>query len=236
MKTGRYRHKYNENRKKAASCAASFLMSLALIGGSLGADTGFSDLSEGPTGSKMLELRDGGIVVGVGQGLFAPQRSLSAAEGVQLLVKAFNLNLDAIRFIKEPLATDSFPKADNKAWYAQALIIASVHGMNLPSELDPASNWTREEFTYRLVSAMENYGGLPYIKIVLREISDEESLNIEYSGAVQRALYYGLTDLNKDGSFKPKDIITREEAAEQIYNALQYLKAHPAPDPGDGPL
>ncbi|MBT2765586.1 S-layer homology domain-containing protein [Paenibacillus sp. ISL-20] len=35
--------------------------------------------------------------------------------------------------------------------------------------------------------------------------------------------------MNEDGSFNPKQIITREQAAEEIFNAIEYLKAHSNP-------
>jgi hypothetical protein len=67
------------------------------------------------------------------------------------------------------------------------------------------------------------------INIIPAKIADEEALTIEYSGAIQRALIYKVVNLDSEGKFNPKAKISRLEAAEQIYNALAYLEAHPAP-------
>ncbi|MNO77511.1 hypothetical protein D3C76_686250 [compost metagenome] len=103
-----------------------------------------------------------------------------------------------------------------------------MNNIELPADLDPNESWTREEFTYQLVQAMERYGDLPMIKLIPVEISDDHDLTIEYSGAIQRAISYGLVKLDKEQNFLPQAEITRADAAEQIYNALEYLRAHPA--------
>lgn len=126
-------------------------------------------------------------------------------------------------------ATDCFAKADNNAWYADALIVASVNGLELPADLDPEQEWTREEFTYHLIQAMEAHGNLPMLNIVPIEIADHDQLLISYDGAIQRALVYGVARLDAEGKFNSKGKISRAEAAEQTYNALEYLKAHPVP-------
>ncbi|SDP03673.1 S-layer homology domain-containing protein [Paenibacillus sp. yr247] len=87
---------------------------------------------------------------------------------------------------------------------------------------------TREAFTNVLVRAMEVHGNLSMIKPVVIEIADQNQLTVEYSGSIQRALQYGLVKLNSDGTFHPKDEMTRADAAEQIYHAIAYLKAHQA--------
>jgi hypothetical protein len=205
------------------------VLTLSLAGQCFAAGNPFTDINAVAEKDKIVSLQERGIVKGTESGLFAPDSSVTAAQGIQLIVNAFGLNIDNIRFIKEPKATDYFSKANNSAWYANALIIASLNDMGLPADLDPNAKWTKEEFTYYLVKVMEKQGNLPMIKLVPAEIKDGDQMNALYSGAVQRALHYNLTALNADGKFLPKEVITRSEAAIQVYNALEYLKAHPAP-------
>jgi hypothetical protein len=188
----------------------------------------FTDIASISAKDKVIALQDKGYVKGIGNGLFAPDKSITAVESIQLFVNTFKLNIDNIRFIKEPKATDYFIKADNDAWYAGTLIIASLNDLELPNNLDPNEKWTRERFTYQLIKATENHTNLPVIKISPVAISDQDQLTIDYSGAIQRALVYGITQLDGEGKFNPKAEISRAEAAEQIYNALEYIKAHPA--------
>ena len=215
-------------RKMISVCLTAVLL-LALSGQCFAAAAPFTDLGSISAKDKILSLQERGYVSGVAAGVFAPDKSVTAAQGVQLIVKALDLNLDAIRFIKAPKATDYFTKADDSAWYANTLIIAAVNGLDLPKDMDPNQKWTREEFTYQLVQAMEKHENLPMIKLVPVTISDQDQMDAGYSGAIQRALAYDIVKLDAQGNFDPKAEISRAEAAEQIYNALAYLAARPVP-------
>lgn len=205
------------------------VLTLALAGQCFAGTVPFTDISGVAGKDKIISLQEQGILKGNGSGLFVPDAPVTAAQGIQLLVNAFDLNIDNIRFIKEPKASDYFKNARDNAWYADAFIIISFSGLDLPSDLDPNAKWTREEFTYYLVQLMEKQGNLPLINLIPADISDDAQMNILYSGAIQRALVYKLTQLDADGGFRPKEAVTRADAAAQVYQALEYLKAHPAP-------
>ncbi|MFC5448670.1 S-layer homology domain-containing protein [Paenibacillus aestuarii] len=205
---------------------ATAVLSLALVGQSFAASsTDFTDINNAAAKDKIVSLQQSGIISGVAPGLFAPNAPLTEAQSVQFFVSALGLNLDKVRFLKEPKATDYFTNADDKAWYAASFITAAVHNLDLPKSLNPNQVVTREEFTYQLVRAMETIGRLPMINPVVVDVKDADQMNVLYSGAIQRALAYGLIKLNADGTFNPKQTMTREQAAEEIYNAIQYLKA-----------
>jgi len=216
-------------KSKIVSLSTATVLTFVLTVNSFAAINPFTDLTNVSAKEKILALQERGYVNGVGEGLFAPDNAITAAEGIQLIVNALELNLDLVRFIKEPKATDYYTKADNDAWYADGLIIASVNGFELPTDLDPSQEWTREEFTYHLIKATERHGNLPMINLIPVEIADQDQLTIIYAGAIQRALAYNVAKLDTEGKFNPNDKISRAEAAEQIYNALEYIKAHPAP-------
>lgn len=217
-------------KPRLISLAAGLVLILAFAGQGLAAVIPFTDLADVPAKEKILALQEKGLVRGVGGDRFAPEATITAAQSIQLLVNAYGMNLDAIRFIKEPKATDYFPRANNDAWYAQALIVAAVNGLELPADLDPRQHWTRQEFTYHLIQGMESHFNLPMIKLVPAVVADQDQMNPSYDGAIQRALVYGVVVLDDDGKFHPQAKISRAEAAEQIYNALDYLKAHRLPD------
>jgi len=211
---------------KVVSLITATALTLTLSGQCFAASTPFKDLDSVGAKEKILSLQDKGYVSGISDGVFAPTNTITAAQSIQLIVKAFDLNLDAIKFFKEPKATDYFKKADNDAWYANSLIIAAMNGLDLSNDMDPNQEWTREEFTYHLVCAIEKHANLPMINLVPVEISDQAQMNISYSGAIQRALSYGIVKLDTTGNFNPTAKISRAEAAEEVYNALEYIKAH----------
>lgn len=59
-------------------------------------------------------------------------------------------------------------------------------------------------------------------------LCSSNQLTVSYDGAIQRALVYGIVQLGAEGKFNPKEKITRAEATEQIFDALEYIEAHPA--------
>ncbi|MFS0553773.1 S-layer homology domain-containing protein [Brevibacillus sp. 179-C9.3 HS] len=213
-------------RQNIMSLSVIALLTISFAQPSLAATTPFTDLTHTGAKDKILALQQQGVIKGVDDSKFAPDEKMTAAQGIQLIVNAFDLNLAAIKFIKAPQATDYYSKADNDAWYAESLIIAAVHGFELPADLDPNAEWTKEQFIHQLMKVMESKGNLPMIKIAPVEIQDQNELTASYQGSVQRALARGILSLDKDKKLHPQKAITREEAAEMIYNALAYLKSH----------
>ncbi|GLX66612.1 S-layer homology domain-containing protein [Paenibacillus glycanilyticus] len=209
-------------------------LSLTFAVPSYAATNPFSDLTNIAAKDKIIALQEQGIVHGISDDSFAPNDTITAAQGIKLIVNAANLNLDLVRFLVEPKATDYFKNADNDAWYANALITASVNGVELPADLDPNKKWTREEFTHLLISTIETHSNLPKLKLAPIAINDSSDITIDYDGSIQRALAYNVVKLDEQGNFHPKSDITRAEAAEQIYNVLEYIKAHPTPSPQPG--
>jgi hypothetical protein len=199
--------------------ALAALLLFSATGQAFAAETPFTDIGQAGSRDKIITLYEDGVIKGTGNGQFNPDGKLTAAQGVQLIVNAFDISLASISFIKAPLATDFFQKAVNDAWYADALIKAGANGIGLPADLDPNALWTKEDFTYHLVMAMEAHYIMPLINMMYIETADEADMTIGYQGAIQRSMKYGITALDQDKKFYPKKQLTRAEAAEMIYNA-----------------
>ncbi|MCR8630188.1 S-layer homology domain-containing protein [Paenibacillus radicis (ex Xue et al. 2023)] len=216
---------------KIITLSTTALLSFTLATQSFAASTAstFTDLDNIVAKDKIIALQQSGIVSGITPELFAPRTTISEAQSVQLIVNALGLNLDLVRFLKEPKANNYFAKSNNDAWYANALIIAAVNGVELPADLDPDKKLTREQFTHQLIRAIEVTGKLPMIKPVVVDIKDQDQINPDYSGSIQRAIQYGVIKLSAEGKFNPNDEITRADAAEELFNAVAYMKAHTAP-------
>jgi len=205
------------------------LLTLSFVQQGFAATAPFTDLIHVAAKDKILALQQQGLLRGVDEHRFMPDAAITAAQGIQLIVSALELNLDGVRFIKPPKATDFFAKADNDAWYANVLIVAANNGFDLPADLEPDQIWTNEEFIHQLILAMERHSNLPMIKIIPLEFADMDQLTPSYQGSIQRALVLGIAKLDAEKNLHPREAITREEAAEVIYNALEYIKSHPGP-------
>jgi hypothetical protein len=190
----------------------------------------FTDVEEGQTAA-ISALQDRGIVSGIDKDHFVPKGKISYAQTVQMIVKGMNLNMDTLRFFKQPLASDIYTNIPNDAWYADAFIIAHYNGMNIPKDVNPNATITREQFGEMLVRALEKKGNFPLVKMFI-PIKDEAQITPEFQGALQRLLLYKIAELDKDGMFNPKAELTRGQAAGWVYNALRVLDTHihkPAP-------
>ncbi|NLR58670.1 protease complex subunit PrcB family protein [Chitinophaga polysaccharea] len=153
-----------------------------------------------------------------------PQSRISFGSGIDLIVKGLGLNIDNIRFIKEPKATDYFAKANNKASYASSLIIAANNGIESGRSLNPESPATREQFALALFEAIKSTGPYPEtMNWVI--IKDEKSFTGGGLQAVQSLSKYKVVTL-ENGSFRPKAYITKAEATKMVKAAADFVKSH----------
>jgi hypothetical protein len=190
----------------------------------------FSDV-EGGQAEAISALQSRGVVSGIDNEHFVPKGNISYAQSVQIIVKGLNLNLDLLRFVKQPLASDMYSNIPNDAWYADAFIIAHYNGLEIPKDVNPNATITREQFGNMLVQALEKKGNFPLVKMFI-DIHDADQITPEFQGALQRMLLYKITELDKDGKLNPKAEMTRGEAATWVYNASKVVAVHsqkPAP-------
>ncbi|GIP39715.1 hypothetical protein J31TS4_29950 [Paenibacillus sp. J31TS4] len=185
----------------------------------------FSDTAGDPYEAQIRALEERGVVSGIGNDLFDPKGTMTSAQAVQLIVKGLGLNIDSLRFIKEPKASDSFDKVADNAWYAEAFVIAKLNGLPLDRSIDPNQPMTREQFAHLLVSAVNLEGPFPMIMMYIN-ITDQDKLDPAYAGSIQQLLLTRLANLDKEGFFRPKDAVTRSEAAGMVHQAIGFLESH----------
>lgn len=185
----------------------------------------FSDISQDPAEAEIRALHQDGIISGISETEFMPKGKLNYAQGVHLIVNALDLNIDEIKFIKEPKASDYFSQVPDDAWYAASLMIAQLNGLPLAKDLDPEQRLTREQFADLLYKAVELTGDYAFIEIYM-SFADEEQVDKEYMTSIQRLLISNIAETNADGLFRPKDEITRSEASRMIHAARKFVKAN----------
>ncbi len=92
-------------RKRSILIMALVAMMLFTLGQTVWA---FKDVKNDANEQKISELKKLGILSGDKNDKFNPKGKLTYAEGISLIVKGLDLNIDHIRFIKEPKASDYF--------------------------------------------------------------------------------------------------------------------------------
>jgi len=181
----------------------------------------FQDLSQDEVAyDKIMMLRDLGVISGV-NGDFRGDKELTYAEGIHMLVKGMELNLDGYAFIKRPEASDSYDHIPEDTWYTGSFITAAVLGMGLDREVDPQAVLTREAYAHYLMTALGMTGNYPFTKM-LYVIQDQDEIDPSYAHSIQLLLNGKITRLDDEGSFRPKQEITRKEAAIMLADAIEF--------------
>lgn len=206
---------------KKAGMLTSILLSAGLVFS--GSAAAFDDVKGLPGEKKLLELKQRGLINGVTDHQFAPKSKLTAAQGVHLLVKAFDLSLAGFTFVKQPQASDSFDYVANDAWYAEDFVIAALNGVPIPRDIDPAAELTREQFAEWLIAAVDTKGNYA-IPMIYMTIADEKDVTPEKMNAIQKLLITKIGKVDEDGRFRPKEAITRAEAAVWVHDAIRFVE------------
>jgi hypothetical protein len=204
-------------RIKMTAAAAALLMG-TLTAGQVWA---FSDVEAGQSAA-ITSLQEKGVISGVDSEHFAPKQAMTYAQAMQLLVRAYHLNLDGLNFFKEPLPSDMYTKVKDGVWYSDAFVIGYYHGLRLDKDVDPNAPISRESFANLLVRGLEPLGNFPMVKMYI-PIQDEGQIQVDLQGSVQRLLYYKAATLDASGRFMPKADLTRGDAATWVYKALEKL-------------
>lgn len=183
----------------------------------------FQDIATEPGKKEITELKKRGIMNGITKERFGPKEKIDFAQGITSIVRGMDLNLDSFRFIKEPKASDYFTKVPDHAWYAEAFIIAHLHGLDLPKDVQPKQQMTREQFAHYLFQGLLATGDYAFIELYVI-MNDESQVQHEFMNSIQKLLVSKIADLDKKGNFYPKRKITRAEAAVMLYKAIQFVE------------
>lgn len=181
----------------------------------------FSDLPETDEArEKIIRLQEQGIINGV-NGAFFGDKELTYAEGIHMIVKGLDLSLDAHQVEKAPKAEDYYDHVPEDAWYAESLIIAAAHGLELGRDLDPHAVMTREAYAHYLIEALNTTGVYPFTLIYF-VINDESEIDPAYVNNIQLLLNAGIVQLDEELNFYPKQPITRRDAALWLHDTIEF--------------
>jgi len=114
-----------------------------------GYDTVFSDISGHWAKDTIERMANLGIVKGVGNGMFLPDREIKRSEFIVALHKAAEIK---INYFKVPDINEFFDDVKNEDWYASTLYdLASLNIVDDREKFRPNDLITREEMVHYLV-------------------------------------------------------------------------------------
>ncbi|MBH5316862.1 S-layer homology domain-containing protein [Paenibacillus sp. GSMTC-2017] len=190
----------------------------------------FSDVTNHSNAEKIKSLKEQGIISGLTKDEFRPEDKLTYASGISMIVKGLGLNINHIRFIKAPLASDNHPNLKDDAWYSQAFIVADFYGLDIPKLVKANDPMSKEQFAQHLFKAMSHTGEYSFIEIFI-QLNDAADVNPDYQDSIQKLLISKIATLDKNNNFHPTTAITRGEAAGWLYDGIEFVKEHSVVEP-----
>lgn len=178
-------------------------------------DVEFTDVNDSDWfGEATKALSGAKIIEGYGDGSFCPQNNITRAEFAKIIVSAFDLKGEGKTFVD----------VDETKWYASFISKAADNGIvngNDKGEFNPESNITREDAIVML-SRTADALNIEYLGI--REFYDAGDISLYAKAPVGRFYKNGVI-VGNNGYFRPKDNITRAEAAQMIYNIINDMRS-----------
>lgn len=165
-------------------------------------------------------LRDAGVVNGIGEGLFAPDVSVSREEFVKFIVLGLGLKHTG------EAADVEFRDVDRNAWYSSYVVRAASSGVVFgrgDGTFGVGDKITREDMAVMICRALTAKGisttatvGSGFIDTAY--ISDYAADSVSFLN--ETGILRGLND----GSFEPQSFSTRAQVAVVICRTLDFLK------------
>ncbi|UOF91132.1 S-layer homology domain-containing protein [Fodinisporobacter ferrooxydans] len=161
-------------------------------------------------------------ISGNANGYFGPNDSLTRAEFVTMIEKAFNVQT-------QPNATIPFHDVNQGDWYFQNVVDAYANGITAgvsATQFAPNSYVTKEQAAQMIVHFLGN-SLPPNPKAGLADVSDADPWA---KTAVANILAYGFrSQTNTNLPYDPKRVMTRGQASALIDLAYHYISKTPAP-------
>ncbi len=181
---------------------------------------GFTDIAAVPWAQEAIEaLAARGIVDGVSAHAFEPDRLATRAEGLKLLLLAFDLKGEKH---ERPFADVT----DSGAWYYEYVALGrglALVGGRDDGRFEPDSPITREELAAMLLRAMNLAGKKLPDAAESTAYEDMDSVSPYAAKAVETLAASGVFRAAADNRFAPRSGASRAEAAYTLYQLLKLL-------------
>ena len=171
----------------------------------------FSDISEHWASSEIIELAQKGIINGFDDGSYKPDETVTRAQFLCALLKAFNVELQEYEKIFEDVSEND--------WYTQYVITAYKLGIVKGIDEDkfaPAQNITREQMCVMLEKLYT-----PTEMGEYAEFSDADRISEWAADAVLKMSSAGIIQGRENNVFAPSAFMTRAEMAVVLSRVLK---------------
>ncbi|WP_226545564.1 S-layer homology domain-containing protein [Bacillus thuringiensis] len=177
----------------------------------------FKDVPSGQWYSKAInEMAAKGIISGMENGIFGLGQDVTRAQVATFMVKAKDITPNSTK--------TSFTDVDVNEWYAKYVSAAETNKIMAgigDNKFGPKDQLTRAQMAQILVNAY----GFKADENNKKTFNDLEGLGwATAKSSIETLASLGLISGYGDGTFQPNKVVSREEAAQFIYNAMDYKK------------
>ncbi|MFJ8525629.1 S-layer homology domain-containing protein [Bacillus cereus] len=177
----------------------------------------FKDVPSGQWYSKAInEMAAKGIISGMENGIFGLGQDVTRAQVATFMVKAKDITPNSTK--------TSFTDVDVNEWYAKYVSAAETNKIMAgigDNKFGPKDQLTRAQMAQILVNAY----GFKADENNKKTFNDIDGLSwATAKSSIETLASLGLISGYGDGTFQPNKVVSREEAAQFIYNAMDYKK------------
>ena len=174
----------------------------------------FVDIADDYWGkAAIISLYEKDIVAGAGDGYFRPNNTITRAEFVQMVVKAFGFGMNG--------EAANFTDVTSADWFSKAVQVAYTNGVvngTSATTFSPNANITRQDMMVILTNAAEATG--KNLTSSNAAFADSDSISAYAQDAVAKMTGSGVV-YGVDGNVNPLANATRAEAAAMLARLLE---------------
>ncbi|MDA1633500.1 S-layer homology domain-containing protein [Bacillus cereus] len=204
------------NKLMAGTMTAAMVAGVVAPVAASAQENAFPDVPNSWYTKAINEMAAKGIISGLTDGTFGLGKDVTRAEVATFIVKA--------KEIKPNSTSTSFTDVDANEWYAQWVSAAESNKLMAgigDNKFGPKDQLTRAQMAQILVNAY----GFKADESNKQTFNDLEGLGwATAKPSIETLASLGLISGYGDGTFKPNKVVSREEAAQFIYNAMNYNK------------
>ncbi len=195
---------------------------IAKLSESKTANVSFNDLSDNYSWAKeaVTFLAEKGAVSGIEENVFSPKARVTHEQLAKMLVTALNINMT-------PSMTQTYLDVASNRWsfpYVETAKDYFPSNTDKPiNEFSPEQFCTREEIAAALVNALGVDISSENTSDLSEKYADAEQISPSLAGQIAFACRNGILQ-GADGCLRPKEEVTRAEAAVCLYRAVRLQK------------
>ncbi len=211
-------------KSRCLTLTLAAMLLLGIIASAVWAAAGarFSDIENHWAAPQINSVCSQGIMNGVGNGLFAPDRAITRAELAVCLNNAFKLDTGDKELGEAPSLEDYYDDIQPGKWFSDAVLMCAINDIfpTTNRSFNPGAPVTRIEAAQAIAKCF-TAKKIPVTYIMIwpnyKDLTDEETSKIVF--ASNTGIMKGF-----NGYFRPYDPMTRAEAACALDRTVSIIK------------